>query len=377
MRRHLVLVFALVLYLAGACVHAAFGQDEAGRIEVIEVKGIVDGSVERAVLGTIEEAERRDASLVVLQIDSRGVIDDARLMRLVDAISASRVPVAGWVGPPRARAENGAAVVALSAHLKAMAPGASIGPFETLDLRERTDTFAVTTTTRSDAFKRALELDARIGADQAEEDGLIDLTAPAVFDLLEKIDGRRVDVNSDTVRLSTDPATIAVRFHKPDLFGRVLHAAAQPSIAYLLLLLALVGIVFELFHPSTGPAGVSGLAALALALYGVVTLGASWVGVVLIVAGVAAFGVDLRYSSLGPFTVGGLVALVSGSLLLFRSPWLEVSPWVLALGVIGMVLFLLGAMTRVLRDLRAIARGELEVTDAHPHPNGQGGTDDT
>jgi membrane-bound serine protease (ClpP class) len=167
-----------------------------------------------------------------------------------------------------------------------------------------------------------------------------------------------------------------MRLSKIDLFGRMLHAAAQPSMTYLLLLLGLVGIVFELFHPSTGPAGISGLAALAFAVYGVATLGGSWIGVALIVAGVGAFCIDLRYSSLGPFTIGGFIALVSGSLLLFRSPWLRVSPWVLALGVIGIVLFLLGAMTRVLRDLRAIARGELEVTEAHPHPDGQGGHDD-
>ncbi len=68
----------------------------------------------------------------------------------------------------------------------------------------------------------------------------------------------------------------------------------------------------------------------------------------------------------------GFAALVAGSLLLFPGPYLRVSPWVLAFGVVSMTAFLIGAMTRVLRDLRAVARGELEVTDAHPHPNGQG-----
>jgi hypothetical protein len=69
--------------------------------------------------------------------------------------------------------------------------------------------------------------------------------------------------------------------------------------------------------------------------------------------------------------LAGFAALVAGSLLLFRGPWLHVSPWLLAFGITSMVLFLVGAMTRVLRDLRAVARGELEVRDAHP--NGHGG----
>jgi membrane-bound ClpP family serine protease len=113
---------------------------------------------------------------------------------------------------------------------------------------------------------------------------------------------------------------------------------------------------------------VAGLAALALSLYGIVTLGGSWLGFSLVVAGVALFAVDLRFQSLGPLTFSGFAALVAGSLLLFRGPWLRVSPWVLAFGITSMVLFLVGAMTRVLRDLRAVARGELEVREAHPEP---------
>jgi membrane-bound serine protease (ClpP class) len=138
------------------------------------------------------------------------------------------------------------------------------------------------------------------------------------------------------------------------------------------LLVGLVGLVFELFHPSTGPAGISGLIALGLAVYGIVTLGGSWIGFALIVIGVVGFCLDLRFQALGVATILGFAGLVAGSLLLFSGTFLSVSVWVLAFGIVSMVAFLLGAMTRVLRDLRAVARGELEVTEAHPHPNGQG-----
>lgn len=325
---------------------------EAGRIEVVEVKGIIDGSVERAVLTTIEDAERDREELVVLQIDSRGVVDAARTKRLVEAIRSARIPIAAWVGPPGAVARNGAALLVHAAHVPAMSPLSDLGPVETLDLRRRA------TQDASDALDEVIR-------DQSDF-----VRAASVSELLEDLDGTQIAVGGKRVRLSTEPSDVTIRFHKLDLVGRVLHAAAQPSITYLLLLLGLVGVVFELFHPSTGPAGVAGLAALALASYGVVTLGGSWLGFGLIVGGVAAFAVDLRFSSLGPLTAIGFAGLVAGSILLFNGPWLRASPWVLGLGIAGMVAFLLGAMTRVLRDLRAVARGELEVRDAHPHPNG-------
>jgi len=316
------------------------------------VRGIIDGSVERAVLASISQAQREGAALVVLQIDSRGVVGAARTRRLVAAVAKAGVSVATWVGPPGARAENGAARIVEAARIRAISPGSSLGPLETLDLRRAPDR-----RTAKGPFDR------RLGPDAARKAGLVGFVEPSLDDLVTALTEQRV--------VDVDLEHAVVRFHKLDIWGRLLHAAAQPSIAYLFLLLALVGIVFELFHPSNGPAGVCGLLALAFSVYGVVTLGGSWLGFGLIVAGVAAFAVDLRYESIGLFTVLGFAGLIAGSLLLFGGPYLRVSPWVLAFGIVAMTMFMLGAMTRVLRDLRAIARGELEVTDAHPHPNGQ------
>jgi membrane-bound ClpP family serine protease len=318
-----------------------------GRVEVVEVKGIIDGPVERAIASTIKQAEREHARLVVLQIDSKGVLGFTRFQRVIASIHRSRVPVAAWIGPPGAVAQNGAAVLVRASYLPAISPLSRLGPVSTIDMHVR-----------------GVDLINDVGRPRRL------VRAASVPELLDILDGRSVEVRGRSLRLSTDPSESTIRFHDLDLLGRVLHAAAQPSITYLLLLLALVGLVFEAFHPSTGPAGLAGLAALALAIYGIVTLGGSWLGFGLVIGGVVAFAVDLRFQSLGVFTAIGFGALVAGSLLLFRSPFLRSSPWVLAIGIIGMVLFLLGAMTRVLRDLRAVARGELEVQDAHQHEGG-------
>ncbi len=360
---------------------------EDGRIEIVEVKGIIDGNVERSIVKTIENAGREGAELVVLQIDSRGTVGGlSRLDSILHAFATTRVPIATWIGPAAARAENGAAAIALAGHIRAIAPGASIGPIETLDLSRSptgvlaSDPAQLPLGQRGTRLGPSIELMDRMSAADAvdrelagvPDEPVVQHSVPALADLLDEIDGTRVDVNGEDIRVSTDPDESSIRFHKGDLLGRGLHASAQPSIVYLLLLLALVGIVFELFHPSTGPAGVSGLVALGLTVYGMVTLGGSWLGFALIVVGVALFALDLRYQSLSFPTLFGFAGLVAGSLLIFPGPYLRVSPWVLVFGIVSMTAFLIGAMTRVMRDLRAVARGELEVTDAHPHPNGHG-----
>jgi membrane-bound serine protease (ClpP class) len=359
----------LLLILTGGLL-AAFASDlsaqDVRQVEVVQVEGLIDSSVERTVRSVIEDAERAEAAMVVLQIDSAGVVGPARAERLRRLIRSSAVPVVTWVGPAQARAAHGALVV-MTAGIPTAAPGAIIGPLESIDFRERLDLDRLPDSVRRlprDVFEGPLRITSR------GDFTPLTVVAPSIEELLTEVQTAAAGrVGRPIPTFDTDDARI--RFHNLDLFGRLLHAAAKPSITYLLVLAGLVGIVFELFHPSTGPAGISGVAALALGLFGIVTLGGSWLGLALIVAGVAGFAVDLRYQGLGPFTVAGFAALVAGSLLLFRGPWLHVSPWLLAFGITSMVLFLVGAMTRVLRDLRAVARGELEVRDAHP--NGHGG----
>jgi membrane-bound serine protease (ClpP class) len=366
---------AALLFVALVCVFVPSDARAKGvvadRVEVVAVHGIIDGPVEDSILRTLRVASARPAA-VVLQIDSRGVLGEARARRLVEAVLRSDVPVVTWVGPPGAEARNASAVLALAGHIRAASPGSVLGPAEVADLRAlRPQLRLVDDLAAALAEAHGLPdpvLREAISAEDAAEAGLVDVRAPQLPDLLRRIDGLSIETSEGRlVGLATDPDEVAARFHKPGLWGRVLHAAAQPSIVYLLLLAGLIGLVFELFHPDTGPVGLAGLVGFALGAYGVAVLGGSWVAVGLIVAGVAAFCVDLRVQGLGVFTLVGFAALVAGSVLLFRAPWLRASPWVIALGVAGMVAFLLGAMTRVLRDLRAVASGELEVQDAHAH----------
>ena len=362
-----------ILCLVGAALAALLSRpaDAATRrVEVIEVSGIIDSSVERAILSNITQGEREHVQAVIVQIDSRGAVGEERGSRIIDRIRTAKVPVVVWV-PSGGHSENSAVFLLIASSFSAMAPSATVGPVKTFDLQ--TSAGAEPVMMVRNGFKNQADLkrypfDQRISATTAERRDLVDAIAPSLPDLLDEMNGKHVKVNGKTVKLATSPNRVIVRVHKLDLFGRILHAAAQPSVAYLLILAGLVGIVFELFHPSTGPAGVTGLAGFAFGLYGVAALGGSWAALVAIVVGVTVFCIDLRFERLGGVTIVGAILLVAGSLWLFHGPYLRISPWIIAFGIASMVAFLLGAMTRVLRDLRAIARGELEVRDAHPHP---------
>jgi membrane-bound serine protease (ClpP class) len=341
------------------------------RVEVVQIDGIIDAQVQHAIYGTIRDAEREHAQLVVIQLDSEGAVGADRATDILERMRASRVPIAVWV-PPNGRAANFAALIAISAHFTSLAPGARIGPIVTDDLSSgqgRNSVAMLKSLSRGGA--RRIPFDASIGPATAKARRVSDATATSITDVLQRVDGKSLTVATKKARPNVNPERTQIRFRKLGLIGGLLHAAAKPSITYLLLLVGLVGIVFEVFHPSTGPAGFAGLLAVGLSIYGVVTLNGSWAAFVVICFGVAAFCVDLATEHFGPLSIIGFLLLTGGSIFLFPGPFLRSSPYVTLFGVISMTMFLVGAMTRLLRDLRAFARGEREVTD--PHPNGHGG----
>jgi membrane-bound serine protease (ClpP class) len=369
--KRLPLLFPAVLVAAVAIVPALAGARAPRRVEVVEITGIIDSPAEHAIDGTLKDANREKAQLVVIQLNSRGAVGADRGSNVIDRISASRVPVAVWI-PPDGVAANSAAFLAIGAGYTSMAGGSRLGPVKTDDLSSKSGERSVAALRQfARGSRRVVPFDRSIGPRTAIRDHVADGMAQSVTDVLQQLDGKTLNVGDKSVKLSVDPDTTEIRLRKLGIVGGALHAAAKPSIVYLLLLVGIVGVVFELFHPSTGPAGAAGLLAIALAIYGMLALHGSWAGFAVICFGVAAFCIDLASDHLGPLTVIGFLLLTGGSIFLFPGPYLRVSPVIIAFGVIAMTMFLLGAMTRVLRDLRAIARGDLEVRDPHPHPNGQ------
>jgi membrane-bound serine protease (ClpP class) len=176
-----------------------------------------------------------------------------------------------------------------------------------------------------------------------------DFVAASLPDVLASLDGREVEVAGETVTLTVDQATANVRFNNLGLVRRILHTVANPTLAYLLLIAGALALMFEVFQPGFGVAGVSGIVLIGLALYGVSVLPVNWLALGLVVLGLLLLGVDLAIAGLGALTAGGAIALGVGSFLLFTSDVLRVSPWVIVPVVAFTVVFFVVIMTSVLR----------------------------
>ena len=339
------LAFGALLTLPAPAVAAA------GRVDVIEVTGLIDPVEVDFIAASLRDAERARVEALIIQLNSGGaVVADWRLDALVQRLASAKVPVAVWVGPSSARASGGALRIADAADVVGVAPGARA---------------SVAPRTRA---RGSVGAAARVDA-------------PVLGDFIVGLDGLRVGGRTlDTatvVRTSQGPRRqpVGVTFSKPALLPRLLHTVASPSVAYLLLVAGLVLIVFEFFTVGVGVAGAVGAGSLILALYGLSVLPTRPVSAALLAVGVAGFAVDVQAGAPRTWTVIGTITLLIGSLRLFDG---QVVPWWTVLLVVGGVALLMvagmPAMLRARFSTPTIGResmiGEMGAAAADVDPEG-------
>jgi membrane-bound serine protease (ClpP class) len=371
------LVVFLALLAAGLVTSSgiARGQDEpsglAPGVDVVKVSGVVDPTMGRYVREIVQDAAT-SGSLVVLQIDSPGTFGDEAL-DLARFLEASRTPIVAWVGPAGARAEGGALFLLAAASLSSMAPGAGIGPAAPFDLKTSAGAEAEQVRAASIRALRGLLGPMRpdtgylrmvegevLPAQAALDAGVVELVAPQApgepgeLGLLRAIDGRRVrtgagDVVLDT--LGTAGRRPDVRFHDLGPIRKVLHAVGTPTAVYLLIVVAMWGIAFEFTQPGFGLAGMAGVAAIALAVFGLTVVPVAWMGLALILAGTGLQALDVVIRRVGMLTLGGTVLFAVGSWLAWRgvAPPVDLPRWLIALASIGGLLLFGFGMTVALR----------------------------
>jgi membrane-bound serine protease (ClpP class) len=340
--------------------------------KVLVVK--VDGSIDRTVAGyltdSVAEGERTGAA-VVIQLDSAGTLDQPAL-DLAERLFRSRVPVIVWVGPAPAKAQGAALLFMYASSLAAVAPGVGIGPLQPVDLVDATNAtlpndaalermasgWAETRGRPMPAFPSSV-----VPAQEALDGYVAQEVATSLPDLLSTIDGSTVQTAGGPVTLHTKIAQsptqqpVEVRFTELGPFDRVLHAVASPAAIYLLLVLGLATLAFELTQAGFGFAGFAGLGMLALAIYGLTVVPAAWPGIGLLVGGVALLCADVLLHRLGFLTAAGVVAFLVGSFLSFRgvAPAIGISPWLIGLLTAGSVLYYGFALTVAQRSRERIA----------------------
>lgn len=290
----------------------------------------------------IERAEEDKASLLVVELDTPGGLDSA-MRQMVQAILSSKVPVAVFVSPSGARAASAGVLITLASDIAAMAPGTNIGAAHPVNVGGGTMDNTMSKKVENDAAAYARSLAARSGrnADWAEsavresaslsakdafEKKVVDLVVSDLRELLERVDGREVRKGDSVLVVRTKEARID-RFPM-GLRHRVLAALADPNIAYILLMIGIYGIYFELASPGAVFPGVVGGISLVLGFYALQTLSANYAGFLLILLSVILFFLELKIQSHGALAIGGIVAMTLGSLMLFRTsaePFLRVS----------------------------------------------------
>ena len=377
------LIPVLVALVGGGALFAtpSAGQETNEVVEVIELTGIVDPTSADYLRDRLEEAQDGGVQAAVIKLDTPGGLDIS-MRAMITGMLESEVPIVVWIAPPGARAASAGTFITYAANLAYMATGTELGAASPVSLGDSSEVLDRKVTEDAAAFIRELATKrgrnvewaedavrnaASLGATEAVDMDVVNGIASSLRDLLEAMDGQNVTVaDGSVVTLETwDEAaarpSVTVRFQDMNLVQQVLHAVTNPEIAFFLILIGAFGIIFELYNPGIGLAGILGGISLLLGFYSLSILPTNWLGVLLIVASVIFFVIDLQVAGLGVFTAGGVASLIAGGLLLFAgaSSEVQVAPIAIGAAVALSLLFFISVMAAALRvRLRRPITGE-------------------
>ena len=386
-------LLAVALSWAASVGAAEVAKPPERHMEVVQVEGAIDPVVAELITRSIRRAQTNGASVVILNINSKGALDTDPLA-LIDAVRTSKVPIATWVGPGKATAGGAAAALVAVASFAAASPSARLGPAQPfrLDSSVRVaESRLVTDPVREERFGRRLNglSDRRLTGSKATQGGLIDAVAPTLGDLIVALNGKEVPTAAGPVKLTTtkpvetkggprQSADQPVSFLKPGTLESVQHSLTSPSVVFLLLIVGLALMVFEFFTVGIGLAGATGALAVVGALYGCSHLPVTWWALALLVLSTFGFAVDVQAGHQGFWTGIGVVGLIVGAFKLFGgSSALDVPLWLVALIFVGQIIFMLGGMTVAVRNRFSIPTvgrdsmiGELGEARTELNPDG-------
>jgi membrane-bound serine protease (ClpP class) len=320
-RRALLLMVIVVLGAAFTCA-------AQGVIDRLVLDGSINPMTQAYVERGIREAEAAHAAMLVIELNTPGGLGES-MRQIVMAELASKVPIVVYVAPAGARAASAGTLITLAATVAAMAPGTNIGAAHPVDLLGTGSSATENEKVLNDAVafaksvaqergrnvtwaEKAISASSSLTATEALDQGVIDLVAANQADLLKKLDGYALPDGS-----TLQTAGVPVRDIKMTLRERFLGYLADPNLVYILFILGLFGLVFELFHPGIGFGLITGVICLTLAFFGMQLLPVNALGVILVLFGVGLMVADAFTPTHGVLTAGGVISLVIGSLTLF------------------------------------------------------------
>lgn len=369
------LVATAALLALAAVSQAAFQADEnegSGRALLLTLEGAIGPATSDYIVRGIEKAAEERATLVIIQMDTPGGLDTA-MRDIIKAILNSPVPVVTWVAPSGSRAASAGTYILYASHVAAMAPATNLGaatpvpvgggpgpggddsrdkdkaaddeqPAEPAPARGGPEAKAIEDAVayirglaerngrNADWAERAVRESVSLSAERAVEENVVDLIAADMGELLRAIDGRTVTTEAGEVVIRSEGIT--VERVAPDWRTELLAVITSPTVAYMLLLAGIYGLIFEGYNPGAIVPGVVGAICLLLALYAFQILPVNYAGLALIVLGVILMISEVFVPSFGVLGLGGIVAFVVGSIILMDT---EVPGFGLPTALIGSV----------------------------------------
>ncbi len=327
-------VFILAFFLV-SLINAQSIFAQTAHVDLIQIQGgTINPASGNFIIEAIDRAETNNARCLIIELDTPGGLLSAT-QKIVKRMLSSNVPLVVYVSPSGAGAVSAGVSITIAAHFAVMAPGTSIGAAHPVTGGGKTDSSDVgiqkatnwwASFNQSIAEKRgrnpewvvqAVKLSISATETEALENNVIDYICPNVDSLLVLLNGKTAEVDTGIVTLKTKKAKIIV--HEMNIRAKILDMISNPSIAYILMMLGILGIYFELSNPGAIFPGVLGGIFLILAFFALQQLPVNAAGILLILFATILFILEVKITSYGVLTIGGIVAMLLGSLMLFKS----------------------------------------------------------
>jgi len=328
----LILLVLVVLLPIG---QTGWAQTDQPQILSLEIEGPLTPTWTEYLERGLETAENRGVELIVFQINTPGGSTDI-MQSMVEMMRGSEIPIVVYVAPRGAMAGSAGTVITLAGHAAAMAPETVIGAAspvgsqgedlgKTIEaklkevIKAQVRTLAAERSEEAVALAEATIEEAKaVSAEEALEIGVIDFVARDIHDLLTQLDGWAVETAAGEVTLRTENAEISSM--ELSFIEELLSILTNPNIVFILLSVGVQAILIELSNPGGWVAGFIGVAALALAAYGLGVLPVNWFGLIFLGTSFVLFVLDLKAPTHGALTAAGVASLIVGALVLFNSP---------------------------------------------------------
>lgn len=326
------IILAFILSPVSGAKYQVVPDTATRKVVMISVDATINPSIAEYIHSGIELASESKAECLIIKLNTPGGLLKSTRVIVTDILD-SEVPVIVYVYPGGSQAASAGVFITLAGHIAAMAPGTNIGAAHPVTLQGQQDSIMNEKATNDaaafirtisekrnrnikwaeDAVRKSLS----ITETEALKENVIDLVAVSVDDLLQKIDGKEVELSSGPKVLNTKNASVTDV--KMNFRQKLLDLLSDPNIAYILFMIGLYGILFEIYNPGAIFPGVIGGISIIVAFYSLHTLPVNYAGLALIIFAVILFIAEIKIVSHGLLTIGGVISLILGSIMLINT----------------------------------------------------------